>query len=215
MNRSVSRVILGLLVLTGCAGLAMASEITIVNPSFEDPVLPNDNDFVDGSFPGWTILGGGAGGAFNPDSIYQEAYDGNNVMWINGGIQMFQTLADTALAGTYTLEVYVNHRIRPDGHIGPNDYDIELLVDGVSVPAASKTLPVTLGTSWQLATATFDFADGDPRIGGQLGVRFSNYNTVDPAPRQQHFDAVSLTYVPEPATASLLILGGLVLLRRR
>lgn len=215
MNRPISRVVLTLLFLTGCAGTVFAAEITIVNPSFEEPALPNDLDFVGGSIPGWTLIGGGAGGAFNPDSTYQEAYDGNSVLWINGGHKMVQTLADTALAGTYTLEVYVNHRVRPDGHIGPNSYDVELLVDGVSVPATTKVLPVTLGTSWQLATATFNFADGDPRLGGQLGIRFSNYNVTDPAPRQQHFDAVSLSYVPEPATASLLVLGGLALLRRR
>lgn len=212
MSSTMLRAGLGVMVLTGMVGVAMATPIAITNPSFENPAL-DDGGFTT-TAPGWT-LSGGAGGTLDPDSFYQDnAYDGENVLWLNGGITASQTLADSVMAGTYTLDVWVSHRNRDIGELGPNPYDIQLLVNGTPVTATSKTLPVTVYTHSQLATATFEFADGDPLIGGTLGIRLTNDATL-PAPRQQHYDAVSLTYVPEPATLSLLVLGGLALLRRR
>jgi hypothetical protein len=150
-------------VLTFLTGtVASAVPIAVVNPSFEDPVLP-DRGFTSGEAPGWA-MSGGSSGVYNPDEQIQDAYDGSNVLWINGGLWGTQTLVATAQAGTYTLSVFVNHRIRADiGHRGPNDYDLELLVDGAPVAPTAKSRPVTNGIVFQFATATFEIASGSPR----------------------------------------------------
>lgn len=197
--------------------------IPVLNASFEDPTLPVGEITTwqnPGATPEWTITGvpnneAGFLHMTTTTSPYgfidaQLAADGNNVLWMHDG-QATQTLADTLIAGEYTLGVLVSHRMEsgnPPG-FGPNPYDIDLLVNGSPLTADSKVLPTTDGTIWQLATATYTILDGDPLIGGTLGVRLSSGGV------QQLYDSVSLTYIPEPTSLALLGLAGLAMLRRR
>lgn len=186
------------------AGTAAAAPlpITLVNPSFEDPALAPGAITLSqnaGSTPGWTVSAPAnnagllhmttTGGGF-VDA--QPAYHGSNVMWLHTNCNATQSLANRVLVGEYTLSARVSHRRSADGssNLGPNSYDLELLVNGSPVAASSKTLPVTDGTAWQLASATYTFAGDDPLLSGVLAVRLSSGGV------QQLFDAVSLTYTP-------------------
>jgi hypothetical protein len=205
MVRPVGNLIVSVLVLAVAGSAAWAAPITVGNPSFEDrtPAL-NDGDLTGAHaepISVWTYSGAAWGaGLINPVPADLQATDGVHVLWSNGG-SVSQTLADTALAGIYTLTVNVSEI----SGFSPSGYDVEFLVDGS--PVGIATLPGLSNSTWQQASvvATLTVAD----VGKSLGIRLASDDA------QTRFDSVAVDYVPEPASLSCLTLGAVAMLRRR
>ena len=208
--------ILGIMV-TGTED-AFAASLTIVNPSFEDPVLANGAFTVNPGVgvPGWTDFISGPTGVFNPSSAAghytteEIIPDGANVAYSNGGF-FCQILSDTLQTNTkYTLDVDVGKR--NDGVptlkrftidfraaiIGPPlDQDTLAGVDS-GVPAAPR-IAATVPASDSFATNTIMFETGDshPREGQSLLICISIFGSG----AQVNFDNVRLdasSVTPEP-----------------
>ena len=100
-------------------GSASAVDVTVLNPSFEEPTRP---DGLDGSTPAWPSSAGG-GGVWNPVAPYFPGTDGDGTAVGADGVQVYyfsggpkyahQILADTLQVGTYTLTIAVG-RMAPE-----------------------------------------------------------------------------------------------------
>src|ERR1035438_5178609 len=171
------------LLLAVLASLASQSSfgtlLTIVNPSFENPVLNNGGYTSD--IPGWQQVGGA--GVFWPDSglFTGSVTDGNQIGYINNG-SIWQTLTSTLQPNTiYTLSFNVGWRI--DDPLSPI-YAANLLAGGTTL--ASVVTPVTPQQgSWETVTATY--TTGGTVIPGYLEIQLANQG-ID----QFDFDNVSL-----------------------
>ena len=86
--------------------------VAIANSSFETPPL-NDGAFT-GTLTGWTIIGAGGAGTFNPaaqEYTSGAVADGQNVAYSNGAT-ISQVLTELLQAGTrYILQVAVGDRL--------------------------------------------------------------------------------------------------------
>ena len=89
--------------------------------------------------------------------------------------------------------------------------------------ASATTLTATTFTNnvpdvgeWVLAVKTYTIATNDPDIGKQLVVELTN---PQGGQYEANFDNLSLTYVPEPSSITLSLLGGAmsfaIFIRRR
>ncbi len=190
--------------------LAAAAPVTILNPSFEQPVTPPDSFIVGAVAPtGWTSFGTlnmntRVVGVVNPNStiLYVEPVpDGDNV-----GVTFFQnfsgdeagmqqTLAATLQLSTeYTLTVEIGNMASAPP---PNDFDfdgfpgyrVELLAGGVVIASDENTL---LPGEGRFLTSTVQVTTGvsHPQAGQALGIRLTN---LDAAPGTEvNFDDVRL-----------------------
>ena len=205
---------------------AFAELITVPNFSFEVPDV-NPASVATGAPPGWTLVG--IGGVFQPSGSQgfvdtaplsapaqgdQYAYlNANNA--VPGTVLTSENPLTTVSSGTtYTLTAALGHRFFTN--LQPDDYQIELLVDGVSL--ASTTLVnaydnITPGT-WENLSTSFTAAAS----GGELTIRLSHFSD-DPTERQGAFDNIRLdatAAVPEPNTLlGMLALFVTSFLRRR
>jgi hypothetical protein len=210
------------------ASPVLAVDIPVGNASFEATDLTDGELLAHQNAPGiedWTVDGPAnsagildmtaiaANSPFNfPDA--QDAFDGENVLWINGDDGSFanvsQMVGETAQMGwMYTLTAQVAYRQNADtgAALVPDNYKLEILAGDDVIATALN--PVTLsGTSWEEASVSIEIMDS-MYVGEELGVRLSA-DSIQPL-----FDDISFTGVPEPASLSLLAMGGLMLLRRR
>jgi hypothetical protein len=189
-----------------------AQPIAIVNPSFEDPVLP-DAGFVF-AVPGWTFSNTGTG-TLNPTtaSYPAQAPDGQNVAFINQGTgspspdTLAQVLGTTLQANTvYTLQVEVGHRL----DLPPGPYDVQLLAGGVILGSDNSVVPAP-GT-FRTVTVRVATDASPPQLGLPLEVRL-----VSPAKEsvQVNFDNVRLfaeRRLPAPAATTLGLVGMIALM---
>ncbi len=179
--------------------LCAADVITIINPSFEDPALQDDE--VIGNVNGWVIDGTGGGTwNINTSSYWNTpAPDGNQVGYATdssfvGPASLTQDLSVSLLANsTYSLDAYVGH---PIGFA--TQYSIDLLAGGNILASVSGTGPEG---SFQLISFNFNSA-GSAFVGQTLGIRLYS------ADAQTAFDAISLNVisVPEPSSLALISL---------
>jgi hypothetical protein len=149
------------------AALAPAAPLTIVNPSFESPVLAPVG--VAGTIPGWQDgdQAGTAAGVFHPTtSRYPGGIpQGNNVAFSNGPF-IFQVLSEPLTANsTYTLQVGVGDR--NDTPFPP--YTVQLRAGGNVLAQTSTPTPA----DGAFATATLSFSPGlsHTHLGKPLEVR--------------------------------------------
>jgi len=210
-------------------GHAYAYNITVLNNSFEDPVLAK-NAWSQGTvLPGWSTsddywvgaIWGASGGAFG-----NTASDGNNAAWVQYGNYIWQTLTAQLLSNQqYTLTVDVGHRtgwlLNPEILLyayDPISLAFTTLVDS-NIQAAD------LPADGEHKTYAISYQSGAVVPSGQLlGVKLMDLSGVWNS--QPHFDNVRLTAIsgnsptaatPEPGTIILMGIGfaGAALLRRK
>jgi hypothetical protein len=226
----------GLAVVALAVPAANAESLPVDNPGFEDPVLTDGDWSWSMDDQGWGYFGNdGYQGSWNVTTadFPGEAPEGENVGWAegegyHGGFAQVLTDPDAVLkAGMiYTLIVEVGNGLTSDPFGG---YQVQLLAGGTPhTPGdgTDYTGAVTGGTllaeddnlltipdgTFETSTVTYTY---DPAHSGLLGeplqIRLLAYAASD----EVHFDDVRLDAIPEPATLSMLALGGLALLRRR
>ncbi len=202
--------------------------IQITNGDFESPLQPNDGAINTGNASGWQESGG-TNGTFNPNTSF---YTNTNILDASGGVvgdmdkenvlffandtdqSVMQTLSAVAEVGTtYELTVAVGDR-DAGSRTAFAGYRIELLSGGVVLAALVAASDASPGDgTFTDVTLSYTVLESDPL--GELGIRIGTNGAA--AGRATDFDGVSLvaTPVPEPATMSLLALGGMAMLRRR
>lgn len=219
-----------LLLIMMSAGNAHA--ILILNESFESPSPIPGTQRGDGNYdtdptswvaaghPSYTGLGHESNGRFSTPYGSQAAW-----VYYNGG-SLTQTVSDVLTAGMkYDLEVNVAKMSSTT--VQHAEYILQLLAGNVVLTEVrGKTF---LSDMSEAALLSYTPADADAQLGQALGVRLLRglsseavagaHFSINP-----YFDNVQLTAtlaagptVPEPATASLALLGlgGLMLRRRR
>jgi len=185
--------------------------VPLLNPSFEQENVAPGGGFTTYA-SGWAVAGPGAGVFENAGDITPA--DGSQVAWVSAGSSLTQCLPAVLEANRrYILLVEVGDR-SSQPFAG---YRVELLAGSTAVAMDDNSLGVlqSLTPGFFYTTSVLDLMvyDFDPLLGLDLGVRLSA-----PGPSGQAvFDNVRLYVldIPEPATLSLLALGGVLALRRR
>ena len=209
-----------------CVSSANAAAIVVPNFSFE---TGQGSGGVAGIPAGWTAAGPAAtfhpnGSNFVSVSPLASPADGNVYAFLETGtanpglvtLTSAAPLTTTTVGMTYTLTAAIGHRnFDAAGGRRPDDYEIELLLDGN--PVASNSLSdayinIASGT-WVDLQTSFVAASA-----GNLTVRLS-HSSDDTTFRQGAFDNIRVdeasVAIPEPSTTALLGLAGLVLIFRR
>jgi hypothetical protein len=218
------------LVVPALAPAGHAAMISVTNPGFESPALA-DGTFNTTVLPtGWSAYGyvdvfaGRDLGVLNPATtvLYAEPVpEGSNVgvvFLLTGGPTesgLQQTLADTLQVGmTYTLNVQVGN-IAPDGgsfdFTGFPGYRVDLMAGALLIASDNNTLLPGEGRFLQ-STVTAVIGASHPAAGQPLGIRLVSLD--GPTGIEVNFDDVRLEAVaiPEPATTSAMVAGGLLAL---
>ena len=162
---------------------ASATDIPIVNYSFENPALGNGAYVY--FIPSWTIIEDSAG-YWNPsvDQVTQAFIDGipdgDQVAWSNNG-DIEQTLTAQLTEGyKYTLTVWVG------GRGGYSDNEYAVILAGESILPAEVT-GINYPDRWDEVIVTYTAFPGDLNGSKDLTIRLMNYDGV-----QVNFDKVTL-----------------------
>jgi hypothetical protein len=195
----------------GYSSSANAGPISVVNASFENPVVAAGS--ASPGVPGWTVTG--TGSVFFPVAgEANHAPDGNNVAatGTNAPGAIFQDLAIPVVVGhQYELDVFVG--TRADGFT--SHYLVELLA-GATTFASQSGIPTTDGSFFAVTVSGIGSGSGDlgVRLGetGQGQTLFDNVRVLDLGPP-------TTGVIPEPSSIILSGIGALYLtigsLRRR
>jgi hypothetical protein len=204
--RPALRVLLYAAVCTAVSHVS-ATTISIVNASFEDPVL-SPGGFTTSAPTGWSATG--TVGAWYPVAFFTAIPpDQHQIVYLtvdNGPASLSQTLTDSLLPNTtYTLSFYAG--LQSDH--GLSDYTVSLLA-GNTVLASDINGALTAGN---FAYRSIVYQSGASPAAGLLGI------TVDVPVSQVVFDSFSLVAVngpangsaPEPGTIGLTAAGAALL----
>lgn len=180
---------------------ALASDLPVSNPSFEEPAI-QENQATD-----WTSNGGNPSGGVNEYTLgFSSAADGGWFHYLNlpvfGGpnpsvTESNPTLIGIAGVGTYTLTVAGGRRNNDATTDG--SYVVELLAGGSVI--GSQTIDDPLNTyasdSWNDITAFAVVNPGDAAVGEDLTIRLSAF--AGPTNQTQgQFDHVRLKFTSYP-----------------
>ena len=183
-----------------------AAVITVPDASFEDHVLAEGGyvDIADAGYTGaWSCAAGDSWvdyGYWRADGYPEDLYghSGNNKAYAYEDY-IYQILDETFTADvTYTLSVWVG---QPWGGYASG---WSLYFTGEDYTNNLIETSGTAGLSW--GQVSLDYTATAADAGNRIGIKMWSNEEVA-------FDDVGL--IPEPATLSLLALGGLALLRRR
>lgn len=207
----------------------------IVNGGFELPVatsglncggIANCQGFnIGDSIGGWTVVGPGPSDPtktpiviltnnYNEGGYFFQPEQGNQSLDLTGmsnqGLNGVQQTVATTTGARYALTFWVGHHAQdPSFYNGPAV--ASLLIDGLPAGTFSNNnAPPPNLLDWE--QFTFDFTATGP------STTIALFNAVsDPTQNEVGLDNVSLTAIPEPGSAALLVagLGGLFLSRRR
>jgi hypothetical protein len=203
----------------GMASMALAAPINlaVTNPGFETDAATRIGQ-QNGAPPGWTSTG--VFGTMNPGTLgyYDETnanYVSNNhgtlVAFAQGGASLSQTLTDVYTPNT----TYVFSILAGDSYENASgNYSIALLNGVTTLASYSNAFP----TAYTTETGSVTYTTG--AAGAELGNPITLLISADTGATKT-FDNVVVTAdaggtaVPEPASLSLLALGGAAMLRRR
>ena len=162
-----------------------AEQVSIVNPSFEDDVIPQ------GSTPEWLPTAEGwslvpTAGTWRPSASEFPAGppDGVNVGIANSGGSLSQILPATLLTEnfTYVLSAEVGRRTL----VTELDYGVQLVADGEILAQDDNTLQPAAG-EFLTSRVHFTALPDDPRLGSPLEIKLVNGESL-----QVSFDSISL-----------------------
>ncbi|TRU84092.1 MAG: PEP-CTERM sorting domain-containing protein [Microcystis novacekii Mn_MB_F_20050700_S1] len=198
-------------------GQVRAGSITILNPSFEDPIAPQQEStgyYTIGLISNWYSApsAGQVQGVLDPtksqnltgsDIFYglQPVPDGNQVAYSNGGTLAQQLSAVLQPNTQYTLRGYVGRR---NGLAFPAN-SIKLLA-GTTILASSDSVTPAPGTFLPVTVNYTSGSIGDPLIGQPLEIYLSSFGV------QTNFDKITLDASPIPEPSAILGLLGFGLL---
>jgi len=197
-------------------GQVRAASITILNPSFEDPIAPQQGMtgfYTLGVIDNWfnAPASGRDQGVLNPsksqeltgsDIFYDKPVpDGDQVAYSNGGT-IAQTLVEVLRPNTrYTLSAYIGRRkvlAFPNNSI--------ILLAGGTILASSDSVTPDPGTFLPVTVNYTSGSIGDPLIGQPLAIYLSSFDV------QTNFDMITLDASPIPEPSAILGLLGFGLL---
>jgi len=197
-------------------GQVRAASITILNPSFEDPIAPQQGMtgfYTLGVIGNWfnAPASGRDQGVLNPsksqeltgsDIFYDKPVpDGDQVAYSNGGT-IAQTLVEVLRPNTrYTLSAYIGRRkvlAFPNNSI--------ILLAGGTILASSDSVTPDPGTFLPVTVNYTSGSIGDPLIGQPLAIYLSSFDV------QTNFDMITLDASPIPEPSAILGLLGFGLL---
>jgi hypothetical protein len=205
--KSLNKVcILAAIAVTSIAQNAQSAVLLpITNPSFENPVLA-PGAFVAGNI-GWTSASvtqnifaqGSVADSFNLPS-------GPNVAALSYNESISQTLSSSLAEGDYVLSAYFAQNI-----FAPTSFPFQLqLFAGTTLLTEFSIIPTTTLTQY---STLYTALGSDDDLGQSLKIVINASFGTDFAAFQQTFvDGVSLSYtaVPEPGTATMLFVAGLL-----
>jgi len=197
-------------------GQVRAASITILNPSFEDLIAPQQGMtgfYTLGVIGNWfnAPASGRDQGVLNPsksqeltgsDIFYDKPVpDGDQVAYSNGGT-IAQTLVEVLRPNTrYTLSAYIGRRkvlAFPNNSI--------ILLAGGTILASSDSVTPDPGTFLPVTVNYTSGSIGDPLIGQPLAIYLSSFDV------QTNFDMITLDASPIPEPSAILGLLGFGLL---
>ena len=211
----VVRVVLQTILLTGLFSLLLvrsAAAVPLVNGGFELPALPLGNFQVisPGTEPpgfGWTVNFGSVDVSHQPNAfVLYDAYEGVQLLDLNGNErgEIYQDFA-TSPGQIYQVSFAYTDNSQEGGTstAGVRVNDVGglnlLLNDPVSHSTATNGPPPN--ADWQIYTGSFQ------AIGLLSRLTFTSTSPSNSPSGGIVLDAVSVTNVPEPASATLLSLG--------
>lgn len=197
-------------------GSAQAVPVSIVNASFESPVL-SEGGFTSLAPPGWACLGDVIScGAFHPSSQFpQGVSNGANVGYSNGG--GLSQILSSVLTGNTLYTLMVDALSRTDGYTSAGGYTLQLMTSSGFILATSHISTPAAGTDATLITSFFANAT-DSHLGQLLRI---DLVSLGASARQSDWDNVQLdatargAVVPEPESLALLLIGVVALAARR
>lgn len=188
-------------------GSAKADDVPIVNADFSQLPTPAPTIYSCGTscwydlgpIVGWTTSGTAGTQVLN-STYYTTLAPGSGTMaFINGGT-ISQDLGVALLAdSTYTLSVYVGHRLdgTPDGDITTFSFGLD---NGTMLSSVSDSTADIVAGTFQLET--YSFTTGNVVGPGDLVISLGD------AGQQADFTDVSLSVTtPEPSSLALLAIG--------
>lgn len=174
--------------------------------------------------PGWETSPNGGGGAGLFNRGVGRGLDNNTTMETFGGwggsngdlIRSDNPLGIVLAGGTtsYVLTAEVNGASSGDPSGILTDIRLNLLANGVVITPTTSTGPGTGNNVWYTMTRTYDLAALLPFAGQELTVEFGT-NPTNSFGGRASWDNIALFAIPEPSSMSLVLIGGLALLRRK
>ena len=212
--------LLSIAVIVSClAAAAQCGEITIVNPSFEDPFTGHENSALP---DGWSVEGSSYGTELGP-------YDGEQCMFVGSygeeSATLYQLTDHTIAAGDeYELTFYAKFTWNSGNW--PGEYQGNLYYDTgdgtrVSLGTAGATFDAGgydpgQSYAWIEYEIELEILEGDAAIGSKIGFSFTNLTGgTEGWGSWTGCDLVSLQVVPEPTSLALLGVGAMSLIRRK
>ena len=197
---------LGLLVAAALCWMVVPAGAALVNASFENPQVPTGNvdyELTGNDLPGWTYVDSGT--TYHPwVSHAVAAPEGAQYGEIYNYTYLYQISDITMEAGkTYTATVWA----KDTRDLDEETVHLSLIAGDYTTVVATDSADAN--QAWVL-TASFTCTEAE--AGSLIGVMVGGPCSSG----WESYDAVTLEMVPEPATMSLLAVGGIgVLIRRK
>lgn len=164
------------LALTLCVPTASAAPIAVVNASFEDPFLDNNN-FTNNSVPGWLLDVNGSSGAgvFNISGVLPDgqAPEGRNTLYVNRFGDSVSQVLNASLTASTLYELRVEVVSRPNFGTDISGYSIELIAGETMLASLSSDVVNPAPGEFETAKIVFFADESHPALGESISIRFT------------------------------------------